>query len=78
MSQAQKDKLAELEYNFFRLSNGSLPDTFEGEGGVLELAEEPHLHFEMKVGGEDADPLEYFSKSSLEILARKPEKVYED
>ena len=30
------DKLAELEYNFFRLSNGNLPDTFEGEGGVLE------------------------------------------
>jgi murein DD-endopeptidase MepM/ murein hydrolase activator NlpD len=49
-----------------------------GEGGVLELAEEPHLHFEMKVGGVDADPLEYFSKSALEILARLPEKVYED
>lgn len=49
-----------------------------GEGGVLELAEEPHLHFEMKVGGEDADPLEYFSKSALEILAKKPEEVYED
>ena len=49
-----------------------------GEGGVLELAEEPHLHFEMKVGGVDADPLEYFSKSALEILASLPQKVYED
>ena len=60
-----------------KVSEGTLLGAV-GEGGVLELAEEPHLHFEMKVGGEDADPLEYFSKSSLEILARKPEKVYED
>ena len=60
-----------------KVSEGTLLGAV-GEGGVLELAEEPHLHFEIKVGGEDADPLEYFSKSSLEILARKPEKVYED
>jgi hypothetical protein len=32
----------------------------------------------MKVAGADADPLEYFSKSALEILAAKPEPVYED
>ena len=49
-----------------------------GEGGVLELAEEPHLHFEMKVGGSDVDPLEYFSKSALETLAKTTETVYED
>ena len=60
-----------------KVSEGTLLGAV-GEGGVLELAEEPHLHFEIKVGGEDADPLEYFSKSSLEILARKPAKVYED
>lgn len=41
-----------------------------GESGILELAEEPHLHFEMLVGGEHADPLEYFSKSALETLAK--------
>lgn len=49
-----------------------------GDGGVLELAEEPHLHFEMKVKGADVDPLEYFSKSSLETLAKKTETVYEN
>lgn len=60
-----------------KVSEGTLLGAV-GEGGVLELAEEPHLHFEMKVAGADADPLEYFSKSALEILAAKPEPVYED
>lgn len=49
-----------------------------GEGGVLELADEPHLHFEMKVGGENVDPIEYFSRSALETLAKTAETVYED
>ncbi len=71
------DTLAEGIEVGAKVSEGTLLGAV-GEGGVLELAEEPHLHFEMKVGGEDADPLEYFSKSALEILARKPEKVYED
>ena len=44
-----------------------------GEGGILELAEDPHLHFEMKVGGQDVDPIEYFSKSALEALAKAAE-----
>lgn len=46
-----------------------------GEGGILELAEEPHLHFEMKVGGADVDPIEYFSKSALEALAKTAETL---
>jgi murein DD-endopeptidase MepM/ murein hydrolase activator NlpD len=46
-----------------------------GEGGILELAEEPHLHFEMKVGGADVDPIEYFSKSALEALAKTVETL---
>lgn len=71
------DTLAEGIEVGTKVSEGTLIGAV-GEGGVLELAEEPHLHFEMKVGGEDADPLEYFSKSALEILARKPENVYED
>ncbi len=49
-----------------------------GDGGVLELADEAHLHFEMKVKGADVDPLEYFSKSALETLAKKTETAYED
>ena len=71
------DTLAEGIEVGTKVSEGTLIGAV-GEGGVLELAEEPHLHFEMKVAGEDADPLEYFSKSALEILARKPENVYED
>ena len=46
-----------------------------GEGGILELADEPHLHFEMKVGGMDVDPIEYFSKSALEALSKAAETV---
>lgn len=46
-----------------------------GEGGILELAEDPHLHFEMKVGGTDVDPIEYFSKSALEALAKASETL---
>lgn len=49
-----------------------------GEGGVLELADEPHLHFEMKVKGADVDPLEYFSKSALEALTKAVASTYED
>ena len=49
-----------------------------GEGGVLELADEPHLHFEMKVKGADVDPIEYFSKSALETLSESKGQVYED
>ena len=49
-----------------------------GEGGVLELADEPHLHFEMKIKGADVDPIEYFSKSALETLSESKGQVYED
>ena len=48
-----------------------------GEGGVLELADEPHLHFEMKVKGADVDPIEYFSKSALETLSAIKDTAYE-
>ncbi len=48
-----------------------------GDGGVLELADEPHLHFEMKVKGADVDPIEYFSKSALETLSKTGETVKE-
>jgi murein DD-endopeptidase MepM/ murein hydrolase activator NlpD len=48
-----------------------------GEGGVLELADEPHLHFEMKIKGADVDPIEYFSKSALETLRKNQDTTYE-
>ncbi|MBO5682877.1 MAG: M23 family metallopeptidase [Clostridia bacterium] len=39
-----------------------------GESAMLELAEEPHLHFEMTVADLAVDPLEYFDEDSLAAL----------
>lgn len=47
-----------------------------GESAMLEVAEEPHLHLEMTVGGIQVDPLEYYSKSDLEAMAS--DTAYED
>ena len=30
-----------------------------GEGALIETADEPHLHFEMKIGGVNVDPCDY-------------------
>lgn len=30
-----------------------------GESALIEIAEEPHLHFELKIGGESVDPCDY-------------------
>ena len=49
-----------------------------GESAILELAEEPHLHFEMTVGGESVDPLNYFSTDSLRALQAAADTGYED
>ena len=40
-----------------------------GESAMVEIAEEPHLHFEMTVGNLSVDPLEYFSEKALESLS---------
>lgn len=40
-----------------------------GESAMIEVAEEPHLHFEMTVGNLSVDPLEYFSEKALESLS---------
>lgn len=39
-----------------------------GESAMIEIADEPHLHLEMTVGGLQVDPLEYFSASDLKKL----------
>ena len=39
-----------------------------GDSAMLELAEEPHLHFEMTVADLAVDPLEYFDEDSLKAL----------
>lgn len=41
-----------------------------GQSAILELAEEPHLHFEMTVGGLSVDPLEYFSEQAITELTQ--------
>lgn len=39
-----------------------------GESAIIEIAEEPHLHLEMKVDGKYVDPLEYMGVSSEQDL----------
>lgn len=41
-----------------------------GDGAMIELAEEPHLHFEIKIDDVGVDPLEYLSKNALATLER--------
>lgn len=40
-----------------------------GESALMEIAEEPHLHFEMTVDDLSVDPLEYFNEKALEALS---------
>lgn len=39
-----------------------------GDSAMVEIAEEPHLHFEMTVSDLMVDPLEYFDDNALESL----------
>ena len=39
-----------------------------GSTAMVEIADEPHLHYEMTVGGLSVDPLEYFSSKDVETL----------
>lgn len=41
-----------------------------GETAIAELAEEPHLHLEMTVGGLSVDPVEYFSEQVIAALSK--------
>ena len=41
-----------------------------GSTAMVEIADEPHLHFEMTVGGLAVDPLEYFSSKDVETLSK--------
>ncbi len=47
-----------------------------GNSAMVEIAEEPHLHFEMTVGGLSVDPLEYYDEKALEAL--KLDSSYEE
>ena len=39
-----------------------------GNSAMVEIAEEPHLHFEMTVAGLSVDPLEYYDENTLKSL----------
>ncbi len=39
-----------------------------GDSAMLEMAEEPHLHFEVTVKGMQVDPLEYFSAADVTAI----------
>lgn len=39
-----------------------------GNSAMVEIAEEPHLHFEMKVDDVSVDPLDYFDKATIASL----------
>ena len=39
-----------------------------GDSAMVEVAEEPHLHFEMTVADLAVDPLKYFDDKTLESL----------
>lgn len=47
-----------------------------GSSAMIEISEEPHLHYEMTVSGIEVDPLEYFS--SKDIATLKTDTSFED
>ena len=43
-----------------------------GDTAVMEMADEPHLHFEVTVNGLSVDPRDFFSKSDVDALSKDP------
>lgn len=70
-------------YTIYQNLSDTLPDGIEtgsavrsgqliasvGDSAMIELADEPHLHFEMTVSDLGVDPLEYFNEKALESLS---------
>lgn len=70
-------------YTIYQNLSETLPDGIEvgtgvrsgqliasvGDSAMKELADEPHLHFEMTVADLAVDPLEYFNEKALESLS---------
>ena len=69
-------------YTFYQNLSDTLPDGLAegatvragqligtiGDSALVEIADEPHLHFEMTVADLSVDPLEYFSEDALRSL----------
>ena len=48
-----------------------------GDTALSEVAEEPHLHFEMEIDDVSVNPLDYISKESQEASFTFDDTVYE-
>ncbi|MBP5209341.1 MAG: M23 family metallopeptidase [Clostridia bacterium] len=48
-----------------------------GETSMVEMADEPHLHFEMTVGGVPVDPLDYISASAQAAAFSEADEAWE-
>lgn len=48
---------------------------YVGESAMTELADEPHLHFEMTVSGLQVDPMNYLDEEAVQTLSQA---AYED
>ena len=49
---------------------------YVGDSAMMEIAQEPHLHMEMTVGGLQVDPLDYFSAAVIATLTQ--DTAFED
>ena len=66
-----KNLAANLPENIIEGASVSAGQTiaYVGESAMVEVADEPHLHFEMTVAGLQVDPLEHFGATELASLA---------
>lgn len=48
-----------------------------GETALIEVADEPHLHFELKLDGKQVDPLAYISEESRSASLTVSDETYE-
>ena len=66
-----KNLAANLPENIIEGASVSAGQTiaYVGESAMVEIADEPHLHFEMTVAGLQVDPLEHFGATELASLS---------
>lgn len=79
-------------YTIYKNLSATLPDGIEkgsavsvgqkigyvGDTAISELADEPHIHLEMTVGGICVNPLEYFDSRSKDMMQNKNDSTGSD
>ena len=63
------DKIPESIKEGASIRSGQLIGTV-GDSALVEVAAEPHLHFEMTVADLEVDPLKYFSEDAIKSLTK--------